>query len=605
MNQLIFRFAGLAVIAVLLGIPSVGLADERPNIVVIFTDDHGYADLSSQGIVEDIRTPHTDALAAGGVRATSGYVTAPQCVPSRGGLLVGKHQNRFGLESNGQPLAGFNAETTIAERLQAAGYATGQIGKWHLGPKGEIPRHGFDDVYAKNANRPGVVNYTLGGEEVPIGPRKDGLYHIDACSEAARVFIERHRDEPFFLYLAYRAPHVPLDAPAKYLKRFPGEMPHRRRQALAMLSAVDDGVGLVMETLHEHGLEEETLVFYIGDNGAPLKIHKYDAPGGGPGWDGSLNKPLNGEKGMLTEGGIRVPYVVHWEGTIPGGQVYRKPVISLDVAATAAAIAGLDVKAGELDGVNLLPYLTGEAEGRPHEALMWRWVAQAAIRVGDWKLLRGGEREYLFNLAEDKAEKHDLRDEHPKIADRLRSRLKAWASELDPPGLATRPMARVWNQYFDYYIEGEPAPPLRKKVREKSRPKRVQGWIARNSTLAVKGEALRVRPSGGNKRRAPFIAQNGLRVEGPAQVRLRLNVKEAGRLGVQWRMKGQERFPAEQKTTVKLEAGRGWRERVFEVPERGRVVHIRVMLPAGKSAIRSIEVTDRAGETAGAWSFGE
>jgi len=339
----------------------------KPNIIVIFTDDHGYADLSCQGIFDDVKTPHIDSLARNGVRMTSGYVTAPQCVPSRGGLMTGRYQNRFGLESNSDDLAGFNAELTIAERLKKAGYATGMIGKWHLGPGNQITRHGFDDVFFRNGSQGGWVNYDLQGNDVEGGPDKSGLYHINACSGAAKAFIKRHHAEPFFLYVAYRAPHVPLDATEKYLRRFPGPMPERRRRALAMISAVDDGVGGILESLREHRIEEKTLIFFIGDNGAPLKIHKLDAPGIGPGWDGSLNDPLNGEKGTVIDGGTRVPL----KGTIPAGQVYDQPVISLDVAATAVELAGLG-KDAKLDGVNIVPYLTGEKSGAPHEALFRR-----------------------------------------------------------------------------------------------------------------------------------------------------------------------------------------------------------------------------------------
>ena len=266
---------------------------DKPNIIVIFSDDHGYTDLACQGVSSDLKTPHLDALAQEGVRMAAGYVTAPQCVPSRAGLLTGRYQNRFGVESNSESLDGFNAQRTIAERLKVAGYATGMTGKWHLGSPKEILEHGFDDVYYKNANRPGWANFTLDGKDCPPGPETSDLYHLDANSEATCAFIRRHQNKPFFFYCAYRAPHVPLDAPPQYLKRFPGEMPERRRQALAMIAAMDDGVGKIMATLRELNLEEKTIVFYIGDNGAPLKIHKEDAPGGGPGWDGSLNDPLN------------------------------------------------------------------------------------------------------------------------------------------------------------------------------------------------------------------------------------------------------------------------------------------------------------------------
>lgn len=430
-------------------------AEPKPNIIVFYTDDHGYADLGIQGVVTDIKTPHIDALAKSGVLAKHGYSTAPQCIPSRAGLMVGKFQGRFNVDHNGEDLAGFDQETTIAARLQKAGYATAQFGKWHLGPTEQIPRHGFRHVFSQNAQRPFSANITLDGQDRPMNDLPPEMYHVDGCSQAAAAVIERYQDTPFFLYVAYRAPHVPLDAPQKYLDRFPAKMPERRRQALAMISAVDDGVGLVTATLRKHGLTEKTLIFLIGDNGAPLKITKADEPGGGAGWDGSLNEPLNGEKGMLAEGGMHTPFVIAWPGTIPAGQSYVHPVSALDVAATVAALASLPTKPGDFDGVNLLPHLKGDIQTPPHDALYWRWAAQSAIREGNWKLLRGGDREYLYDLGTDLGEKHNLATQHPEIASRLRGKLRAWTAELNPPGLALGAMAPTWNNYFDHYLEGK------------------------------------------------------------------------------------------------------------------------------------------------------
>jgi uncharacterized sulfatase len=443
------------------GFAGAALAGTKPNVIVVFTDDHGYADLGCQGVLPDVTTPNLDSLANDGVRMECGYVTAPQCVPSRGGLLSGQYQNKFGLESNTQfnepgGLDGFGAVQTVAERLKAAGYATGMAGKWHLGPPSQIVDHGFDKLFYKNSDRAGLANFDLQGNDVPLGPESNGIYHLDACSQAACVFIERFRDQPFFFYLAYRAPHVPLDPPEAYLSRFPGEMPERRRKALAMLAAVDDGVGRIVQTLRKYELEENTLIFFISDNGAPLKIHRADAPGIGPGWDGSLNDPLNGEKGMLTEGGIRTPFVLRWKERIPAGQVYSHPVISLDVAATAIAVAGLPDDAS-LDGVNLIPYLTGEAKGAPHDALYWRWNGQAAIRRGQWKYLRGGQRQYLFDLISDPEEKRNLIDEHASLAASLRDQWDDWAKTLKPPGLQPS-ISGAANQYFDWYLDGKRTP---------------------------------------------------------------------------------------------------------------------------------------------------
>lgn len=181
--------------------PSASL-DDRPNIIVIYTDDHGHADLSAQGVLDDIRTPHLDALARSGVLARHGYSTAPQCIPSRAGLLVGRFQSKFGVESNASSLEGFGRETTMAERLRDAGYVTAQLGKWHLGPGTRIPEHGFQHVFNQNSGRPFAANITLEGKDREMSLLRPRKYHLDACSEAAVALIDRHHDRPFFLYLA-------------------------------------------------------------------------------------------------------------------------------------------------------------------------------------------------------------------------------------------------------------------------------------------------------------------------------------------------------------------------------------------------------------------
>ena len=572
----------------------------KPNIILIYTDDHGWPDIGIAGIHDDLKTPHLNALAESGVYATSGYSTAPQCVPSRAGVLTGRSQNRFGVESNGYDLDGFNEQLTIAERLKEAGYATGQIGKWHLGPTNRITEHGFDDVYAKNSNRPCFANYTLDGETIEMGEVNDRLYHLDACSEAAVSFIDRHADQPFFLYLAYRAPHVPLDAPDKYLSRFPGEMPERRRQALAMIAAMDDGVGQIVAELKERAIYENTLIFFIGDNGAPLKIHKEDAPGGGPGWDGSLNEPMNGEKGMLAEGGMRVPFLISYPGTIPGNQVYDQPVWSLDVAATAVKLAGLP-DAPELDGINLIPYLNGDNSEAPDRPLTWRWIAQSAIRDGKWKLLRGMDREYLFDLEADPSEKSNLLATHPEVAERLRSQLYAWADELNPPGLSIPGNSTAWMNYFDFYLDHK-KPTL---LSEKTPPKQPanfddrRGWTVRSGTLKQSANGLTIIPE--KKDKAPFLVAPRIPFKTPIVVSLHLSNESAGTIGISWRELDQKDFPRDQRVLLDVVAAPNGQNTEFTLPIKSATNHFRLHLPRRGATLHKLIF--QSGEDSQNWDF--
>jgi arylsulfatase A-like enzyme len=467
-----------------------------PNVIVIFADDLGYADIGAQGQAEDVRTPFLDALAAEGVRCTAGYVTAPQCSPSRAGLITGRYQQRFGLEENPDcplPLD----EVTIAERMQAAGYHCGMVGKWHLEPNAQsqqwarkhlpdarpdgrgrvtIPpsqageyfphRQGFEQYLVGTRNRYFTNMTPLGGERNPEGDWiEDERFRVDVQSDAAVEYIRRSAGRAFFLYLSYFAPHVPLESPPEYLSRFPGEMPERRRYALAMLAAMDDGVGRLLEVLRERELDENTLIFFVSDNGAPLKLTREDLPLGEPAaWDGSLNTPWIGEKGMLAEGGIRVPFLVRWKGTLPAGATYPEPVSTLDIAATAVAAAGLR-QDQRLEGVDLVPYLAGRREGVPHTALYWRFWNQAAVRAGDWKYLRLSDRaEYLFDLSSDAHEADNRIASHPDVAERLREQLRLWTEELRPPGLPSSPPNAQEENWYEHYFnlpppaEGESRP---------------------------------------------------------------------------------------------------------------------------------------------------
>ncbi len=462
----------------------------KPNVIVIFTDDHGYADLGCQGIVKDLKTPNIDAVAATGVRMTAGYITAPQCSPSRCGLISGQFQGKFGMDNNkswgevpGLSEKFFNLKT-LPDRMKDAGYVTGMAGKSHLGSNdsGKLTELGFDKVFFKHSNAPGHWNMNMKGEDIPPQehPKLSG-YHLEQVTDFTCAFIDRFKAQPFFFYVAYRSPHIPLDAPKKYTDRFPDAQPEARRKALGMIAAVDDGVGKIMETLRKDGIEENTLVFLISDNGAPIGLTTPQTRAAGArDWTGSLNDPFNGGKGMLIEGGIRTPFVMQWKGTIPPGQVYDQPVISLDVAATANALAG-NPDDPALDGVNLIPYLTHKKTGAPHEALCWRWEGQYAIRKGDMKYLFSGNRQYLFNLAIDPEEKTNLHSQKPDQAKELRDQLEKWSQSLIPAGL-DQPGRSVDLRFFDFYLDGkhdlakvsgDPMPKEKKKGkarREKSAP---------------------------------------------------------------------------------------------------------------------------------------
>ena len=313
----------------------------KPNILFIVADDLGYADVGFQGC-KDIPTPNLDALATSGVRFTSGYVSGPYCSPTRAGLMTGRYQTRFGHEfnpggSDGLPLS----ETTIADRLKAAGYATGLVGKWHLGslPQFHPQKRGFDEFFGFLG---GAHDYfrsagILRGTE----PVKDLDYTTDAFGREAVAFIERHKAEPWFLYLAFNAVHTPMQATDDRLAKFPGIEDKQRRTYDAMTLALDDAVGTVRRKLADAGLEQDTLVLFISDNGGPTMP--------GTTINGSRNTPLRGSKRTTLEGGIRVPFVVSWPGHLKPG-VYDQPVIQLDADATALAACGRGCEAGVESG---------------------------------------------------------------------------------------------------------------------------------------------------------------------------------------------------------------------------------------------------------------
>ena len=421
----------------------------RLNIVVIAADDMGYADSGVSGS-RDIPTPNIDALAAKGIRFTDAYVSGPVCSPTRAGLMTGRYQQRFGHEFNmslgpiyrdvGLPLE----EVTIADRLKAAGFHTALIGKWHLGygPRFRPMQRGFDEFFGFLGGQHSYVNPATELNPVYDGDKvvTQAPYLTDALADRAVDFIHRQTSQPFFLYLAFNAVHLPLQATDKYLARFQSIPDERRRTYAAMLSAMDDGIGRVLAALREKNLERNTLIVFFDDNGGPTTQG---------GTNGSINAPLRGSKGQTWEGGIRVPFIISWKGQLPEGKTDSHPIIQLDIMPTALSAAGVTVKPEwKLDGVNLLPFLTGKMSSPPHEALYWRFGASMAIRKREWKLVKTGNAQAagdvtvvkdlsgaeLYNLKDDIGEQHNLAAAHPEIVKELGDVWQRWNKELAKPG---------------------------------------------------------------------------------------------------------------------------------------------------------------------------
>jgi arylsulfatase A-like enzyme len=414
----------------------------KPNIVVFLTDDTGYGEYGFQGN-KQIPTPNIDSIAAGGVRFTNGYVSGPYCSPTRAGLMTGRYQTRFGHEFNAGGAAGLAdnfglplSETTFANRMKSLGYATCAVGKWHLGGRPEyLPMaRGFDEFYGTVANTPffnppNFIDSRKGSQLQPV--MDDSFYTTDAFAERAVDWIEKHKDQPFFLYFPFNAQHAPLQAPEKYLARFQHIEDENRRIFAAMMSAKDNAVGRVLAKLRAIGQQENTLIFFLSDNGGPTAQTT------------SSNGPLRGFKSTTWEGGVRVPFCAAWKGKIPAGKTYDHPVIQLDILPTAIAAAGGKADpAWKLDGVDLLPYLTGANAGKPHETLFWRFGNQWAIRHGDWKLVVGNEpgspatsstAAELINLAADIGESKNLAAEQPAKVKELQALYAAWNAEQEEP----------------------------------------------------------------------------------------------------------------------------------------------------------------------------
>ncbi len=584
------------------GLALGGEATRQPNVVIVYTDDQGWTDLGIHGVDPDVRTPHLDQLARDGVLFLAGYSTAPQCVPARAGLIAGRHQNAFGVDDNLKgPLP--HDEYTLAERLRDAGYVTGMVGKWHLdlvrtsdGQRSSVEylphAHGFEEYFCGAMQRY-HASHDLAGRALADPPQvvTDNRYRVDVQTEAALGFLRRRADDPrpFLLYLAYFAPHSPLEDPPHYMERLSHVEEYARRMGLASILAMDDGMGRIREQLETMGATENTLIFFTSDNGAPLREGAYV---------GSRNAPLVGEKGMETDGGQRVPFLAAWPGTIPGGQVFEQPVWSLDITATAVAVANAP-RDERIEGVHLMPWLIGERSGPVHDSLVWRWRSQAAILRGDWKFIRvGDELRYLFAMSEiGKQTAADNKiDEFPEIAAELEQALRAKADTWAIPGLPDEAVDADL-AFFNQHVE-QTLPPLPYGEGRLGRylPWRrgpaatcfefppateedLQGWVVRQgAAYKLPGGELRVATE---PERSGFLARLGLDLKPPITLELEGRADQPIVLTPTWRIRGSAReFRSDPTTQLRIPGGNDWTTATVRLPEETPVVHVRLVFPA-------------------------
>ena len=427
-------------------ITNVTNGDKRPpNIVLLFSDDLGYGDISLYGS-KTIPTPSIDALGKQGVRFSNAYVTAASCSPSRAGLMSGRYQQRFGFEFNTAGGAithrlhrGLDPSVvTMADVMKRAGYVTGMFGKWHLGTQPQFhPRsRGFDEFYGFLA---GAHSFFPARSSEPFhstimrdkSPLIENEYLTDAIARETVKFIGANKDKPFFAYVPFNAVHTPIEATKKYQDRFPNEADPTKRDYYAMTSALDDAVGSIVSAIDKNGLTENTLVIFVNDNGGPIYTGVQS------------NGPLKLGKLFLFEGGIRVPMVFKFPGQFKPGTVYDQATSSLDLFPTICAAAGIKLPAElNLDGVDLTPFVNGQSTETPHETLFWSNGPNIAVRQGKWKLVKSYENTWLFDLQSDMGESKNLAKSKPEIVMQLEQAYQEWRSQMSKPAWPSKPNRR-------------------------------------------------------------------------------------------------------------------------------------------------------------------
>ncbi len=402
---------------------------QKPNIIVILADDAGYADFGFMGST-DLETPNIDVLANDGVVFTDAHVSATVCAPSRAGLLTGRYQQRFGFECNIPPHGkGIGKDDkTIGDVLQDGGYKTIAIGKWHVGETDEHHpnNRGFDEFYGfLGGSRSYFLNEKTDKEGNPHAILHNNQqvdfegYLTDVFGDKAVDYIEEYSNQPFFMYLAFNAVHTPMHAKKEHLAKYEG---HSRKKLAAMTWSFDENVGKVIAKLKEKGIYDNTLIFFLSDNGGAANNQ-------------SSCEPLKGWKGNKFEGGHRIPFIMSYPAKVSGGKRFEGLTSAFDIFTTSLSVAGMNETTGKpLDGVDLMPYASGAKTGNPHEILFWRKDKMAGMRHNDYKLVRlDGYGYRMYNLKNDIGESKDLREQDKEEFDFMVQKLSEWDSTVMKP----------------------------------------------------------------------------------------------------------------------------------------------------------------------------